>query len=372
MWDRTAPNGKVQFGENYKDPLTGKWRRVTVTSTKNTAHTRKQAQIELNRRIEKKLKHAEDGKIKKGVTLSELREEWLPVYKTRVKYHTYANNLSRSKIIVQELGPDTLLTNIKPVLISNWLEDLIYKQGYKNSSVQKFKGTIGNMFRYAVKHSYMTTNPADQAEVTYKNEDNVLDTEEKFLDDDELHQVLDYMYSRSPHYGRLCEFLYLTGMRIGEATSLYPKDIVTEDGVTYAKVYGTLIISNPPYKQMSPKTANSRRNVSLPDRAVKLLTEEQESFHKQPFIFASTRGKALTEGVINYWLRQAKKDLQIKKKISLHTFRHTHISKLAELGTPLYLIQRRVGHKDAKVTEQIYLHVTKKAEQKLDSKLKFL
>lgn len=372
MWDRTTPNGKVQFGENYKDPLTGKWRRVTVTSKKNTAHTRKQAQIELERRINEKLKHAEDGKLKKGVTLSELQEEWLPVYKTRVKYHTYVNNLSRSKKIVKELGPDTLLTKIQPTLISNWLEDLIYKQDYKNSSVQKFKGTLSNMFRYAVKHSYMTTNPVNKVDITYKNEDDLSNVEEKFLDDDELRQVLDYMYNRSPHYGRLCEFLYLTGMRIGEATSLYPKDLITEDGVTYAKVYGTLIISNPPYKQMSPKTADSRRNVSLPDRAVKLLREEQESYHKRPFIFASTRGNALADGVINHWLREAKRELGIKKKISVHTFRHTHISKLAELGIPLYLIQRRVGHKDAKVTKMIYLHVTKKAEQQLDSKLKFL
>lgn len=372
MWIRTTPNGKTQFGENYKDPLTGKWRRVTVSSEKNTAHTRKQAQIELERRITKILKHAEDGKLKHGVTLGELHDEWLPEYKKRVRYHTYVNNKSRAKIIVNDLGKDVLLTNIKPILISNWLEKLIYDKDYKNSSVQKFKGTLSTMFKYAIKHSYMSSNPAAKAEVAYKTEDEVEKPEAKFLDDDELKEVLDFMYDHSPHYGRFCEFLYLTGMRAGEAASLYPKDIVKEGDNTLAKVYGTLIIARPPYKQMSPKTADSRRNVTLPGKATKIVREEMEAPHKVDFIFTSPRGNALSLQSINFYLREAKKKFGIDKKISLHTFRHTHISKLAELGTPLYLIQKRVGHKDAKTTELIYLHVTKKAEQQLDQKLKFL
>lgn len=31
-------------------------------------------------------------------------------------------------------------------------------------------------------------------------------------------------------------------------------------------------------------------------------------------------------------------------------FRHTHVSKLAELGVPLYIIQNRVGHADSDFT----------------------
>lgn len=372
MWIRKTPNGKFQFGENYKDPLTGKWRRVTMSNVKNTAHTRKMAQIELERRITEKLKHADDGKLKQGVTLGELREEWLPVYKERVKYHTYINNESRSKAIVEGLGEDILLTRIKPILLVNWLEKLLYEEDYKNSSVQKFKGTMSNMFRYAVKQNYMGSNPAIKAEVSYKNKDEAEKPEAKFLDDDELKKVLDYMYKRSLHYGRFCEFLYLTGMRAGEAASLYPKDIVKDGDKTVAKVYGTLVIDKHPYKQMSPKTADSRRNVSLTPEAVKLVDDEMRTPHKTDFIFASPRGNAISLVSLNHYLKEAKGKYDIHKKISLHTFRHTHISKLAELGIPLYLIQQRVGHKDAKTTEMIYLHVTKKAEQQLDEKLKFL
>ena len=72
---------------------------------------------------------------------------------------------------------------------------------------------------------------------------------------------------------------------------------------------------------------------------------------------------------LNDQLRRAKEKFKINKKVDCHIFRHTHISKLAELGIPLYVIQDHVGHADDKTTNLIYLHVTKKAQQKLDSQL---
>ncbi|WP_234982478.1 tyrosine-type recombinase/integrase [Limosilactobacillus caccae] len=72
---------------------------------------------------------------------------------------------------------------------------------------------------------------------------------------------------------------------------------------------------------------------------------------------------------MNTFLRTAKNNLGIDKPLSSHIFRHTHISKLAELGVPLYVIQQRVGHEDSKITKGIYLHVTQKAIEKEAPKL---
>ncbi|MCJ2002890.1 tyrosine-type recombinase/integrase [Lactococcus piscium] len=41
-------------------------------------------------------------------------------------------------------------------------------------------------------------------------------------------------------------------------------------------------------------------------------------------------------------------------------FRHTHVSKLAELSVPLHMIQKRVGHANKGTTRDIYLHITEK------------
>lgn len=371
MWVEKRAKNNFKFVEQYKDPLTDKKKRVSITLDKNTAHTRKQAQTALEAKIRERLRTIKDGTIKHGVTLEQLKEDWLANYKHLVKTHTYINSESRSKKLVNDLGKDVLVEKVTPVFLEDYLNGLIYKDDYKNSSVEKFKGTLGNMFRYALKHNYIKKNPILDVEVKYKSDENTEKAEEKFFDDDELNKVLKYMYARSPHYGRFCEFLYLTGMRYGEAAALYPSDVhKRSDGKMVVTIDSTLVQGK---KQMSPKTSDSRRDVVLNERALLLLRKEQVDHHiKSKFIFESKQGRPLGNAVLNYWLRQAKKQYDIKKTISLHTFRHTHISKLAELGVPLYLIQNRVGHKDAKTTKAIYLHITKKAEQKLDSKLNLL
>lgn len=98
--------------------------------------------------------------------------------------------------------------------------------------------------------------------------------EEKFLDDYELEEVLNYMYKRSPHYGHFCEFLYLTGLRYGEAAALIPANIQTDSsGKAFAIISGTIVNGK---RQSSPKTANSWRNVSLTERALRICEEESK------------------------------------------------------------------------------------------------
>ncbi|MDW5473263.1 integrase [Limosilactobacillus reuteri] len=50
MWIENLPDGRFKFRERYKDPLTGKSFKVSVTVAKNTTHTRKEAQIKLDKK----------------------------------------------------------------------------------------------------------------------------------------------------------------------------------------------------------------------------------------------------------------------------------------------------------------------------------
>ncbi len=49
----------------------------------------------------------------------------------------------------------------------------------------------------------------------------------------------------------------------------------------------------------------------------------------------------------------------MNKKVTTHTFRHTHITLLVEMNA-LKAIMKRVGHVDEKTTIRIYTDVTKK------------
>ncbi|WP_443972170.1 tyrosine-type recombinase/integrase [Staphylococcus argenteus] len=62
----------------------------------------------------------------------------------------------------------------------------------------------------------------------------------------------------------------------------------------------------------------------------------------------------------------------IKKSITTHTLRHTHISTLAQLGDNLKAIQEHVGHSDYKTTLEIYTHVTNQMAKDMMNKLRRL
>ena len=371
MWIEQRTENNYKFVEQYKDPLTNKYHRVSITFDRSTTHTRKKANQILEQKIHSRLSHYGLFQVKKHVTLNQLGKEWLIHFQHEVKFNTYRNNKSRVKEINYGLGANTLVEKITPLILSNYLEQLIYDQGYRNSTVQKFKGTLNSMFKYGIKHQYLNQNPLNLVDINYRNSEYQKRPEQKYLDEDELLAVLKFMYQQSAHYGRFCEFLYLTGMRYGETAALTPQDIqFNSSGDVWVAIQGTIVNGK---KQPSPKSSSSWRNVTLPPRAIKICQDELLSHPKrQQFLFVSERGNYLGNTVLNNWLHKAKNELNINKVLTLHTFRHTHISKLVELGVPLYLIQARVGHKNAATTTNIYLHVTKKANHLLNSKLKDL
>ncbi|CAC8274265.1 phage integrase family protein [Staphylococcus aureus] len=75
---------------------------------------------------------------------------------------------------------------------------------------------------------------------------------------------------------------------------------------------------------------------------------------------------------INKRLSSAAESLNINKKVTTHTLRHTHISLLAEMNISLKAIMKRVGHTDEKTTIKVYTHVTEKMDRELEQKLEKL
>lgn len=55
------------------------------------------------------------------------------------------------------------------------------------------------------------------------------------------------------------------------------------------------------------------------------------------------------------------------KPVSTHTFRHTHISILAESKVPLKATMGRIGHNEPRATLAIYTHVTAEIKQKVNA-----
>lgn len=369
MWTEPTKTGKVKFVEQFKNPLTLKYTRVSITMDKETNTTRKIAQQTLNKRIEEKLRHLQDGQIKEGVTFGELIEEFDGYYRQTVKPSSFASWRNLKARILQNFNSDILVSKITNKYLTNTLEAMIYQRGYNNVYVGLIKSKINQLMRYAYRHDYIAA-PVGQLEINWKRNNSAKSIEDKYLDDDEVKQVLEAVRSVNPIYADVLLWQYLTGMRIGEVLALQAKKIFQENGQWFVKIDCTLEYI---YKRKSeftisstPKTQSSNRNIFLPDKAVMIY--RRYCLNKQPddllFSVETKTGAFLHPLSIGHLLETIQESLGLAKPLSTHIFRHTHASKLAELGVPIELISKRLGHKDSAITRQIYLHVTKKTAER--------
>lgn len=370
-------NGKIayKFSERYTDPKTGKRKKVSLTYKNKSRDTQKEALYALTEKIDKRMRV--DKISKPGITLNKVLEEWLQLYKQRVKESTYITTERIFTSVKQDFSFDYQIAAITRDDLMEWFEKLLYKRNLSNKYVSSIRGKFYMIFAYAMNKRYILSNPMQDFTIEYKRVP-IERITDKLLDDDEYEAILNYAKAHNQRYAALIEWMYLTGMRVGEATALSRDDIIeTEDG-TYAKITGTLMYSQRKFKDFrksdTPKTASSIRNVYLPKRALEILDEQKERNEgiEKNFIFCTKTGTPLVHASLNSYLRKLGVELGIKKHLSTHILRHTHVSKLAELGVPLHAIQKRVGHNGGAVTQRIYLHVTKKTELKMNVELEKL
>lgn len=239
MWTEPTKTGKVKFVEQFKNPLTLKYMRVSITMDKETNTTRKLAQQTLNKRIEEKLRHLEDGQIKEGVTFGELIEEFDNYYQQTVKPSTFASWKRLKACILKNFDSNILVSKITNKYLTNTLEAMIYQRGYNNAYVSQIKSKINQLMRHAYRHDY-TAAPIGQLEINWKRNNSAKSIEDKYLDDDEVKQVLEAVRAINPVHADVLMWQYLTGMRIGEVLALQVKNVFLENGKWFVKIDCTL------------------------------------------------------------------------------------------------------------------------------------
>ncbi len=375
MWIETLPNGKYKYFERYRDPLTEKLKKVSITLDKNTSRAQKVAQSELTNKINKKLLEIPEGK----QTLETIYKEWMLKYSKTNKASTIRHVQSLWKNSDGRIVKTAIIGNITSGTIQKWIDKIYYEENLSFSTVDGYKTMLSNIFRYAKMRGYISSNPVNDVRIDKKKTDKTDNIEEKYLEPDELKAVIKRLTNnkRSKRYGQIVEFLALTGLRYGELTALKYNDY---DGkaVHITKTLDYTIKKNKPVTT-EPKNEYSRRIVTLPNRAIEIIDEiilenslmKQASkvYQEEDYIFTTKFGTPIYIGNINDSLRHVKSYLKLNKKLSTHTFRHTHISQLAELNLPLKSIMERVGHHSPNTTLKIYTHVTKQMKSDLIDQL---
>lgn len=382
MFVEKRPNGNFRFGEWYIDSLTGKRRRAYVTYTKNTRVTRKQAEEELREKIAKLQNRTAT---QRPITLQDAFDEFLTDYKNRYAHYTVLGFQNARQSLCKCFSKDTLLANLTRPDIVRYAEYLLYQENLANNTVRAYIRRLSSIYRWASKREYIPENynPTLEISVTWKNDRSKDDIEDKFLSDEDLAAIFSYCQEKRPDMYDYLKILYLTGLRKGEASALQVKNYVQKEGVWGLEVTGTLIrlsakeaadqhLSSTTIKTQ-PKTQSSNRFVSLPKKAREIIERNIKGKSLDDWIFwHKNRHAPISEDVCHYFFDTFNRSSTLSHPIHAHMFRHTHVSKLAEMGVPLYAIQDRLGHSSSKTTEAIYLHVTKKAKKDLLDKLEDL
>lgn len=352
-------SGKYQWYQRYRDPLTGKIKRVTCLLPRGSQQARKEAELILAQ----KLADISDTRTETDITIGELARLFLNHERERgVKPTTLSVRKTGMSAMLKYFGEDAIAKNITKPMVTKYLQSSLKEK--KNSTVNVYRAGMSTMYDFAIDYGYLTENPAQGLRIQWKPQKPTSITD-KYFTDEELNNL--FAVIDRPDYLRLFKFMYLTGMRFGEVTGLQFKNIHDQ----YADITGTMW--NNGVKSDSPKTIASFRSVFLPKQAMEIIDwfkGHDRNTEPDDFIFINQLKKVpFRITAVELYLKRKSKEAGINRKITTHFFRHTHISKLAEQGVPLHVIQKRVGHTKAETTRKIYLHVTKQMQEDMEKQI---
>lgn len=325
------------------------------------------------KKITKKLKHTD------VLTVSVWSKTWLKAY---ILEREPANNTIRSRkyglsVVLKKFGGFAL----KEVTTSEY-QDFLYElkeKGLTRSTITTAHTAASLMFKHAKRNGLIELDPTADAVIPKERKPARKVGEKrqvlpKFLEKDELKAFI--QLSRFMLTTNLWAFfvvLAYTGLRISEAAGLQWEDIDLKNRTIdiNKQIFGSSVLK---YSFIPPKNEQSERVVSFGDTVAKALEllktwqkEERASAKnfnpKDNFVFwsPSLPGYPLQVTGMGKVMRKVLEKAELPTNLTPHSLRHTHVSLLASnprVGLPE--IQARIGHKgDSKVTELIYLHVTK-------------
>ncbi|MBC8051676.1 MAG: site-specific integrase [Sphingobacteriaceae bacterium] len=148
---------------------------------------------------------------------------------------------------------------------------------------------------------------------------------------------------------------YSSGLRVSEVLNLKIKDIDSER------------------MQIRVEQAKGKKDryTLLSAKALATLREYFKQYKPKEWLFEGTAGSSYSARSIQEVIQYAAKRAGVRKKVSMHTLRHSFATHLLENGTDLRYIQSLLGHSSSKTTE-VYTHVTTKGFEQIVSPLDHL
>lgn len=381
MFIKPLASGKFRYYLKFYDDKKELWKQVSCTMNTRSREAKREAENRLSKKIdgyfEKEYSQLSDLK---RVKVKSVYEEWIKFRKQELRSSTLVVEKEYMKRFLNEFGEFSLQS-----LDTQTLQRFLISLNWTHKSKRTLKSRMNIFFKYCNNMGYIRENPISLVilpRYTQTLED-YEKKQKKFLSKEEMSMLLSSMNKncldiRQKRIILLFEFLFLTGLRIGEALALRWENIDLDKNILHVKYnldYHTVKAKEG--RLSLPKTVDSIRKLFINDRCIEILLwykkENEASNFQADFIFLNCKGNLHALNSLTVFLKRQAVKAKIPDKnpedFSTHLFRHSHISLLAEMGLPVKTIMQRVGHKNEKTTLQIYTHVTQSMEEAILEKL---
>ncbi|GAB2562212.1 tyrosine-type recombinase/integrase [Gracilibacillus alcaliphilus] len=359
---KKAKNGTYYFRANLGyHPITGK----QIQKYRSGFKTKKEAREEYSRLLLTKSDALEEKQ--DDILFQQFIEDiFLPWYKTQVKGRTYDNRLPTVRKHFTFFD-NLITTEITPIHVQKW-QLALSKKKYRSSYIRNVQGLFSMAMDRAVVLGLAESNPS-------KIVGNVKKTKTKidFWTKEEFEKVISLFYKEDYYQHFLfisLWFLFMTGMRIGEATAIQWEDIDFDAGVL--SIDKTLYYKNlDNYSFVEPKTKASVRHIALDEDTLTLLHEwkdVQQSVVQTNFVMSYNGIPTQKHTLANAITRFSEK--AEVHRIRLHALRHSHASLLISMGENPLIIKDRLGHEDIETTLGTYGHLYPNSNFEVAHKLK--
>jgi integrase/recombinase XerD len=258
---------------------------------------------------------------------------------------SYTRDLEKLTLFLEKNEID-----ISPIAIDETgIQQFIYeiaKQVNPRSQARIISG-LRSFFEYLVFEDYRETNPTDLIEAP-KTGRKLPDT----LSEDEINELIiaiDLSHPQGERNRTIIETMYSCGLRVSELVTLKISDLFFEEG--FIKVTGK---GNK--ERFVPIHYNAQKYISIYIDEIRCHVKPQKGF--EDTLFLNRRGKGLTRQMIFTILKDLAVKINLNKKISPHTLRHSFATHLLKNGADLRAIQQMLGHESITTTE-VYVHLDK-------------
>lgn len=218
--------------------------------------------------------------------------------------------------------------------------------GLERSSIARIISAIRGFYRFLLVERILDFDPTESLELKTPHRQ-----PPEVLSVGEIESILsrpDTSSKKGVRDKAILEFLYATGARVSELTTLTVSQLFLHDGLV--RLFGK---------------GKKERIVPIGKAAIRMLDEYLDKVRPlfikhgkmtDTIFLNQDRGTGLSRMAVWNIIQEYTLAAKIEKRITPHTFRHSFATHLLEGGADLRIVQELLGHADISTTE-IYTHV---------------